>query len=61
MKPESVEITACAVKAPDGGALLFDFWVAGVWVGSRRTVEQCETYLSGIVGVPVEATAGRAW
>ena len=25
----------------DGGVLLYDIFVAGKWVGSRRTIKQC--------------------
>lgn len=44
-----------------GFAVLFDLWIAGEWVGSRRTVEQCELWLSFLIGVPIEATFGNAW
>jgi hypothetical protein len=41
--------------------LLFDLWVAGKWVGSRRTVEQCKDWLSYLCGAPIEACPGTAW
>lgn len=44
-----------------GFALAFDLWVAGKWVGSRRTVEQCEDWLSFYCGIPIHATSGNAW
>lgn len=59
MDPKDIE--ARAVKDENGYALLFDLWVDGVWVGSRRTIRQCEDYLSHLCGSPVEAAFGRAW
>lgn len=59
MEPRDIE--ARAVKDARGFALLFDLWVDGEWVGSRRTVEQCEDYLSHLCGVRVGATFGRPW
>lgn len=44
-----------------GFAVLFDLWVAGKWVGSRRTAEQCELHLSHLLGVEIEATFGTPW
>lgn len=44
-----------------GHAILFDLWVGGRWVGSRRTVRQCEEWLSSFCGVSIEATAGTPW
>ncbi len=44
-----------------GFVVLFDLWVAGKWVGSRRTAEQCEQWLSHYCGVPIEATPGTPW
>lgn len=44
-----------------GFAVLFDLWVGGVWVGSRRTVDQCEQWLSHMTGAHIEATFGSAW
>lgn len=44
-----------------GFAILFDLYVAGKWIGSKRTVEQCEQRLSFVCGVPIHATGGRAW
>lgn len=58
---EAPDIEARAVKDANDHALLFDLWVGGRWVGSRRTVEQCEEHLGHILGVPVHATFGRAW
>lgn len=58
---DSADIEARAVKDDRGFALLFDLWVNGHWVGSRRTVEQCESYLSSLRGAPVGATFGNPW
>lgn len=58
---ETADIEARAVKNERGFALLFDLWVNGQWVGSCRTVEQCEQWLTAICGVSVEATNGTAW
>lgn len=44
-----------------GFVLLFDLWVAGKWVGSRRTAEQCEQWLSHYCGTPIEATSDNPW
>lgn len=54
-------IEARPVLDSRGFVVLFDLWVAGQWVGSRRTAEQCELWLSHLCGVPIEATAGTAW
>lgn len=59
--PETPDIEARAIKDERGFALLFDLWVNGKWVGSRRTVEQCEQWLTHYCGVSVEATGGSAW
>ena len=58
-EPEDIE--ARGVKDERGFALLFDLWVNGRWVGSRRTVEQCEQWLSHYCATPVEATYGSGW
>ena len=58
---EIPDIDARAVLDGRGFAVLFDLWVGGKWVGSRRTVEQCEQHLSYLCGVPVGATGGSAW
>jgi hypothetical protein len=42
VKPETPDIEARPVLDERGFATLFDLWVNGRWVGSRRTVEQCE-------------------
>jgi hypothetical protein len=44
-----------------GFVVVYDLWVAGKWVGSRHTIEQCEDWLSYLCGVPIEATPGRPW
>lgn len=62
MKPiEAPGIEALPVLDTRGFAVMFDLWVAGRWVGSRRTVEQCEQWLSHYCGTPIEATEGSAW
>lgn len=58
---EHPDIEARAVKDARDFPLLFDLWVNGKWIGSRRTVEQCEQALSHYCGVPVEATFGSPW
>ncbi len=44
-----------------GLVVVFDLWVAGQWVGSRRTAEQCEQWLSHLCGVEIEAVPGTPW
>ena len=34
--------TTVPVFDKDGGTVLFDMYVDGVWIGSRRTLQQCE-------------------
>jgi hypothetical protein len=58
---DPADIEARAVKDDRGFAVLFDLWVNGKWAGSRRTVEQCEEYLSCLCGAQVGATFGNAW
>jgi hypothetical protein len=55
------DIEAAPVLDKRGFVVLFDLWVAGKWVGSRRTAAQCEEWLSQICGVPIIATAGSPW
>jgi hypothetical protein len=55
------DIEARPVLDHRGFVVLFDLWVAGKWVGSRRTALQCEEWLTYLCGVPIEAAAGRAW
>jgi hypothetical protein len=62
MKPiECPGIEARPVVDCRGFVVLFDLWVAGQWIGSRRTAEQCEERLSHVCGVPIVATAGTPW
>lgn len=42
-------------------AFLFDLYVSGKWVGSRRTPDQCAEHLSNIIGLTIEPTAGTPW
>lgn len=58
---EVPDIEARPVLDSRGFAVLFDLWVAGKWVGSRRTPEQCEEWLSHLYGTPIEATFGTPW
>ena len=61
-KPIEVpDIEAVPVLDSRGFAVLFDLYVAGKWVGSRRTVEQCEDWLSYLCGVPIGATSATPW
>lgn len=62
MKPiEAPGIEVRPLLDQRGFVVLFDLWVGGQWVGSRRTAEQCEQWLSQVCGVPIEATSGTAW
>lgn len=62
MKPiEAPGIDARPVLDSRGFVVMFDMWVAGKWVGSRRTAEQCESFLSYLCDVPIEAVAGSPW
>lgn len=58
---EYPDIEARPILDSRGFAILFDLWVNGAWVGSRRTVGQCEEWLSHYCDTPVEATCGRPW
>ena len=41
--------------------LLFDLYVAGEWVGSRRTADQCAEWLTFLTGVQIEPVPGTPW
>ena len=58
---EVPDIEAKPVLDERGFVVLFDLWVAGEWVGSRRTAQQCEEWLSHLCGVPIEAHFGSPW
>lgn len=58
---EAPDIEARPVLDERGYAVLFDLWVNGTWVGSRRTAEQCEQHLSHVCGVNIMATFGSGW
>lgn len=58
---EAPGIEARPVLDARGFAVMFDLWVAGRWVGSRRTVEQCELWLSYLCGTLIEAHFGNPW
>jgi len=58
---EVPEIEARAVLDSSGHVLLFDLWVAGRWVGSRRTPRQCEEWLSHLCGAAIEAAPDSPW
>lgn len=57
---ETPGIEARPVLDARGFVVVFDLWVGREWVGSRRTVEQCEEWLSHYCGEPIERT-GNAW
>lgn len=62
MKPiEAPGIEARPLLDARGFVILFDLWVAGKWVGSRRTEQQCEQFLTYLCGTPIEATPGTPW
>jgi hypothetical protein len=61
MSVEAPGIEARAVLDRRGFVLIFDLWVAGKWVGSRRTAEQCELYLSYYTDVLIEAYQPQGW
>ena len=44
-----------------GFVMLWDLFVGGQWVGSRRTVEQCEMWLTHYTGLEIQATWGNPW
>jgi hypothetical protein len=58
---EAPGIDARPVLDSRGFVVLFDLWVAGKWVGSRRTVEQCEQWLSHYCGVSIEGSPPGGW
>lgn len=58
---EAPGIEAIPVLDKRGFVVVFDLWVAGQWVGSRRTAAQCEQWLSHLCGMPIEAVAGAPW
>lgn len=58
---ECPDIEARPILDERGFAIAFDLWVAGRWVGSRCTVEQCEMYLSHLIGIEIESTFRGAW
>jgi len=59
---DQLDIEARPVLDSKGFAVLFDLWVDGRWVGSRRTTQQCEQWLSHYCGKSIEATPGfGAW
>ena len=58
---EPPDIEARPILDERGFAIAFDLWVNRRWVGSRRTVEQCEQWLSFYCETTIEATYGSAW
>lgn len=44
-----------------GFVVPYDLWLAGKWVGSRRTIEQCEAWLTYLCETKIEAVAGTPW
>lgn len=60
-RDEAPGIEVWPVLDQRGFVVVFDLWVSGKWVGSRRTAEQCEQWLSYLCDMPIEATAGTPW
>ena len=61
-KPVEVsDIEARPVCDERGFAVLFDLWIDGVWVGSRRTAEHCEAWLTYLCGVEIGAASSTPW
>lgn len=60
---EHIEVAIDAKPVLDhrGFVVLFDLWVAGQWVGSRRTADQCAEHLSNVTGTLIEAVNGNPW
>ena len=58
---EVTDIEARPILDERGFAILFDLWVAGQWVGSRRTVEQCEDWLSYLCDIEIGACSANPW
>jgi hypothetical protein len=50
---KALGIEARPILDERGFVVVFDLWVAGQWVGSRRTAEQCEEWLSYLCGQPL--------
>lgn len=63
MKPikEAPGIDARPVLDSRGFVILFDLWVARQWIGSCRTIEQCEHRLSHYCDQPIEASPCSPW
>lgn len=60
-KIECPGIDVTPVLDSRGFPLLFDLWVSGRWVGSRRTADQCAEHLTHICGLTIEAVQGNPW
>lgn len=61
-EPERVPvIVARPILDHRGFVVVFDLWVDGTWVGSRRTPEQCAEFLSRYCGVPIEPYSPTPW
>lgn len=66
-KPAEVpDIEVRPVLDERGFVIVFDLWIVTgrqttYWIGSRRTPEQCEDWLSHFLGVPIHATSGTPW
>lgn len=58
---ETPTIEARPVLDERGIAVLFDLWIASKWVGSKRTIEQCEERLSYLCGAPIEIDYRSGW
>lgn len=61
-KPQEIPgIDVLPIVGAKGHVLIYDLWVAGKWVGSRRTMRQCEFWLSYLCDTEIEAVPGSAW
>lgn len=46
--PNGKSMAAVPLFDENGDAILFDIYIDGVWHGSRRTLEHCESYFKFI-------------
>lgn len=58
---EAPGIEAVPLLDSKGHVILFDLWLAGKWIGSRRTAAQCEQHLTYLCDTPIEAVPGTPW
>ncbi len=45
-RPYLLRFETAPIRDSDGCVILYDMFVYGEWVGSRRTIEQCELVFS---------------